>query len=152
MNDMIKAAAARHPEMTVVDWNLYSRSHPDWFQPDGLHLDWQGARAMATLLHATLVSLGIVQEPATIPTLRVAPATLTRGKEGKPFATRLVASGGTAPYRFARASGRFPSGVRLTVAGRLTGRPTESGRFAFVVKVTDAARRTATRRVVLRIS
>ena len=28
MNDVIRAAATRHPEMTVVDWNLYSRSHP----------------------------------------------------------------------------------------------------------------------------
>ena len=45
MNDMIRAAAARHPEVTVADWNLYPRSHPDWFQPDGLHLGWQGARA-----------------------------------------------------------------------------------------------------------
>src|SRR6266550_175072 len=28
MNDEIVAAAAKHPEVTVIDWNLYSRSHP----------------------------------------------------------------------------------------------------------------------------
>ena len=24
--------------LTVIDWNVYSRSHPEWFQDDGLHL------------------------------------------------------------------------------------------------------------------
>ena len=38
MNDEIVAAAAKHPEVTVIDWNVYSRSHPEWFQDDGLHL------------------------------------------------------------------------------------------------------------------
>ena len=38
MNDEIVAAAAKHPEVTVIDWNLYSRSHPEWFQDDGLHM------------------------------------------------------------------------------------------------------------------
>lgn len=151
MNDMIRAAAARYPELTVVDWNLYSRSHPEWFQPDGLHLGWQGAQAMATLLHATLVKLGVVTEPAAAPKLRVA-ATVARGRTGTPYAARLVAVGGKAPYRWARAGGAVPAGLRLTAAGRLTGTPTAAGRFTFVVRVTDAARATATRRLVVSIS
>ena len=63
MNDLVRAAAARHPELTVVDWNLYSRSHPDWFQPDGLHLTDAGAIAMATLVHRSLDDLGLVAPP-----------------------------------------------------------------------------------------
>src|ERR1700694_926610 len=59
MNDDIGATAARHPEMTVVDWNLYSRSRPDWFQLDGLHLNSAGAKAMAMLIHQALSDLGI---------------------------------------------------------------------------------------------
>ena len=47
MNDEIVAAAAKHPEVTVVDWNVYSRSHPEWFQADGLHMLAGGAAAMA---------------------------------------------------------------------------------------------------------
>jgi len=153
MNDMIRAAAARHPEMTVVDWNLYSRGHPDWFQPDGLHLNWQGARAMATLLHETLVDLGIVTEPAAKKkTLRVSAPSVVRARAGRPYASRLVARGGTAPYRWARASGVVPTGLRLSVAGRLTGTPAARGRFTFVVRVTDASRATATRRVVVQIA
>src|SRR5262249_38753493 len=50
MNDDIEAAAQNHPEMTVIDWNVYSRSHPDWFQADGLHLLGQGSDGMATLI------------------------------------------------------------------------------------------------------
>lgn len=153
MNDMIRAAAARHPEMSVVDWNLYSRSHPDWFQPDGLHLTWQGARALARLLNDTMVKLGIVVAAGPKRTaLRVAAAPVRRGTAGKPYAAQLVAKGGKAPYRWTRASGAVPRGLRLTASGRLTGTPATRGRFTFVVRVTDAARTSATRRVVLRIA
>src|SRR6478735_8070750 len=35
MNQDIEDAAAAHPDlMSVIDWNVYSRSHPDWFQSD----------------------------------------------------------------------------------------------------------------------
>ena len=59
MNQEIAAAAARHPELTVVDWDAHSRSHPDWFQADGVHLAGDGIAAMATLFHRTLVDLGV---------------------------------------------------------------------------------------------
>lgn len=152
MNDMIRAAATGHPELSVVDWNAYSRSHPEWFQPDGLHLSWQGARAMAVLLSRTLVDLGVVEPPAP-PTreLTVSMPSIAAGKVGKPYAARLAATGGKGPYRWVRASGVLPRGLRLTAAGRLTGTPAVRGRFTFVVRVTDAARSTATRRVVVRV-
>jgi hypothetical protein len=147
MNGMIRAAAAQHPEMTVVDWNLYSRNHPDWFQPDGLHLGWAGARALATLLHRTLVDLGIVKRAP----LKVSVASV-RGTAGKPLRARLLAKGGKAPYRWMRASGLVPRGLRLTAAGRLYGTPRVRGRFTFIVRVTDASRSTATRRIVVRVA
>ena len=59
MDADIRRLAASNPDVTVVDWNRYSRSHPDWFGPEGLHLSVAGATAMATLLHKTLVSLRI---------------------------------------------------------------------------------------------
>ena len=85
MNDAIRAAATRHPEMTIVDWNLYSRSHPEWFQTDGLHLNGAGATAMATLLHQALSDLGIpaVLAPPPAPaqhTLTIGPARLADGR------------------------------------------------------------------------
>lgn len=153
MNEMIRAAATRHPDLTPVDWNLYSRSHPDWFQPDGLHLDIEGARALATLLHNALVDLEIALPPSPKQKrLTVAASTLARGKAGEPYAARLLARGGLAPYRWARASGVVPNGLRLSTAGLLTGTPAKRGRFSFVVRVTDASRRSTTHRVVVQVA
>lgn len=59
MNSAIEAAAASHPEVTVVDWNGYASGHPEWFQPDGVHLRGEGPRAMARLFRASLSELGI---------------------------------------------------------------------------------------------
>ena len=39
----------------MIDWNVYSRSHPEWFQNDGLHLLAPGSEAMAVLIHQQLV-------------------------------------------------------------------------------------------------
>ncbi len=147
MNGMIRQAAARHSEMTVVDWNLYSRSHPEWFQPDGLHLDAAGATAMATLLRKALVDLRIPRLPLAVAATRIRPA-----KSGRAYEVRLAALGGTAPYRWTRARGSLPRGVRLTPTGRLVGKPAVRGRFALVVRVTDASRARATRRFVLVVS
>jgi virginiamycin B lyase len=59
INAVIAAAAARHPELTVLDWNAYATPHPEWFQSDGVHLTGYGPRALAQFIHAGLVRLGI---------------------------------------------------------------------------------------------
>jgi hypothetical protein len=153
MNDDIRAAAARHPEMTVVDWNLYSRSHPDWFQADGLHLVAAGTEAMATLFHKALVDLGIPVTPpnapfpvVTIPTVRLPVATA-----GKPYAVRLSASGGKRPLRWSRVGGTFPTGLNLRSDGRIRGVPRKVGTFRALIKVTDATGSWSTARYVLRV-
>ena len=61
INDLIRAAARTRPWLTIIDWNRYSRSHPDWFAPDGTHLTPTGATQMATLI-ATKVN-----RPARVP-------------------------------------------------------------------------------------
>ena len=147
MNDTIDAAARRHPEMTVADWNLYSRSHPDWFWEDGLHLKGEGSRAMASLLHKRLVALGIpLPDPLEIDT-RALPQALT----GKGYGTQLAAHGGRKPYRWTRAPS-LPSWLRLTADGRLSGKaPARIGKVSIVVRVTDATGTAASRRLTLRI-
>jgi hypothetical protein len=59
MNDAIEAAAVHHPELTVVDWNAYASGHPEWFQPDDVHVQGDGPRAMARQFQASLMKLGI---------------------------------------------------------------------------------------------
>ena len=48
---VIRNAGARFPErVKVLDWVHYSAGHSSWFQPDGLHLTFSGAKAFARLL------------------------------------------------------------------------------------------------------
>jgi hypothetical protein len=57
--EQIAAAAQRHPDLVVVDWDAYARDHPEWFAEDAVHLASGGPEAMATLFHDALVRLGI---------------------------------------------------------------------------------------------
>lgn len=53
--DHVRTAAKRHPRRSVLlDWVAYSDGHPDWFQPDGVHLTFPGAAAFARLLRQAL--------------------------------------------------------------------------------------------------
>lgn len=49
--EMIRNAGQRDPvHIKVLDWVHYSAGHSSWFQPDGLHLTFSGAKAFARLL------------------------------------------------------------------------------------------------------
>ena len=49
INQTIEAQAPRWPALRVADWDAASRGK-DWFNPDGLHLNADGAIGMATLI------------------------------------------------------------------------------------------------------
>lgn len=99
-------------------------------------------------------ALGAVSS-ADLP-LDAAAVALTARHGGSPEATtgqahtaRLAASGGTAPYGWALQSGAFPAGLALSSSGLLSGTPARAGSTSAVVRVTDAAGRTATTTVPL---
>jgi hypothetical protein len=49
--EVIRNAGQRDPvHVKVLDWVHYSAGHENWFQPDGLHLTFSGAKAFARLL------------------------------------------------------------------------------------------------------
>lgn len=150
MNEVIRTAAGRHAELTVVDWNLYSRSHPDWFQDDGLHLNSDGAFAMATLVHRTLDELGLVAAPAAS-RLAITAKTLPAARVGRPYLAYLTASGGTRPITWTLKSGSLPVGVRLLRDGRVKGKPKVAGRSTATVLVTDAKGLAASRRLEIAV-
>jgi hypothetical protein len=146
MNDAIAQAAAKHPQVTVIDWNVYSRSHPDWFQTDGLHLLSPGAQAMSTLIHKTLLTAGVAAKPARITT-----TVLPVAHRGQAYRVRLAAVAGVGPYRWSLLE-RAPLGIHLALNGLVTGTPrAKVGRYTFNVRVRDAIGSLATRRLTLRI-
>ena len=52
---VIRNAGQRDPvHIKVLDWVHYSAGHSSWFQPDGLHLTFSGAKAFARLLKKLL--------------------------------------------------------------------------------------------------
>jgi hypothetical protein len=161
MNDELDAAAAAHPEVTVLDWNAYSRNHPDWFQSDGIHLLPSGSIAMATFVHSALAEAGVAAlptsnalpaQPATAPgAVEVATARLPAAAVGSPYTFFLTARGGRRPYRWSRA-GPFPPGIVLASDGLIAGVPrARSHAFVLAVRVVDARGGRSTRRLTLQV-
>jgi hypothetical protein len=147
MNDNIEAAAQHHPELTVIDWNVYSRSHLDWFQSDGLHLLQDGANAMATLIHNTLIDDKVALKPVQVVTTALPPA-----RRGKLYGVKLRATLGLAPYRWSLLA-RAPKGIHLEADGRIIGKPlAKPGTYVLKVVAKDAAGSLAVRRLTLRIT
>ena len=144
MNATLVALAARYPQLTLVDWNLYSRSHPEWFQSDGEHLDESGGVAMATLVHRAVMH--------ALDPLVVAPTPLPVARVGRRYAARLQAVGGTAPVRWALVGGRPPYGLHLRPDGGIYGVPTRAARVGMVVRATDADGQTASRRETVTVT
>jgi hypothetical protein len=56
--DLVRSEAEAHSNRIVLlDWVKYSAGHSGWFQPDGLHLTYEGADAFAELLKQPLKDL-----------------------------------------------------------------------------------------------
>jgi hypothetical protein len=155
MNEAIVAAARKHPEMAVLDWNAAARARPDWLQPDGIHLTPAGANGMAALINDTLIQLGIAPRPvdaASRRLLTIASRALPGGYRGRAYSVRLRATGGTAPYRWARIGGTLAAGLHLTADGRIAGLPSRSGNFKLRFRVVDRTGAARTRVFSLRIA
>ena len=71
-------------------------------------------------------------------TITLSPPTLPDGTVAIAYNQALSASGGTAPYTFALASGTLPPGLSLTTAGVISGAPSAVGVYPFTVTATDA--------------
>ncbi len=65
------------------------------------------------------------------------------------YSVRLVAVGGTPPYRWTVSGGRLPSGLGLSESGELGGEPSTIGAYTFDVQVTDAQQAAQTAAIAL---
>ena len=63
------------------------------------------------------------------------------GEVGLAYTTvTLGAAGGVKPYKWSISSGALPPGVALSSTGKVTGSPTATGNYSFVVRVDDASK------------
>ena len=98
----------------------------------------------------TVSTVGAQQDPPktpahTEPPLSVLCAPGTSFQAGVPYASPVMASGGTGVYQFALTAGALPGGLALNPAtGTITGTPTTDGAFSYTVQVTDSAGTMAT--------
>lgn len=77
VNDELRAALERHPNMVLADWNLWGALNPAFLAGDGLHLTVKGAHAMAQMI-ADRVGEAPGYDPfSTTTTTRPRPTTTT---------------------------------------------------------------------------
>ena len=137
-NAVLVAAAKRHPELRVLDWNAYSSPHPDWYQTDWFHLRPAGGVAIATWLREAIANAFTPQAPPD-PALVVPTHQRLLARVGARFTRSLNAAGGTAPLRWSTTSATLRrAGLHLLAGGELTGKPRHAGTFTVPLKLTDA--------------
>ncbi len=67
----------------------------------------------------------------------IAPTTIPNGIFNVPYSVTLTASGATAPYTFVLEQGILPPGLTLSSSGLLSGTPTSTGGFSFLVRASS---------------
>jgi hypothetical protein len=105
---------------------------------------YDGAVGMATFLNASI-------KKALAPPLTISTTELPDAHVDRPYATRLAATGGSAPYNWRVTSGPLPRGLHLLTDGRITGEPRRAGRSEIVLQATDRYGTRARGRVTLLI-
>jgi subtilisin family serine protease len=80
-----------------------------------------------------LKSLQLITSCAVI---TLSPATVPNGAVSTAYSQTFTASGGTAPYTWARTVGTLPPGLTLSSGGVLSGTPTTAGTYSFSVQAT----------------
>jgi len=129
INDIIRARARRWPQLQIVDWEAASRGQ-DWFNPDGLHLNANGAIGLAKLLRPyILAACGSDCQAASPPAAQLPKNVRSPLLHGTPLVGRLLTClrgswTGTRPivfsYRWLRSgtviAGAFGSSRRLRAA------------------------------------
>jgi putative Ig domain-containing protein len=136
-NAVLFAAAKRHPELRVLDWNTYSAGHRDWYQDDLIHLMPAGGVAIATWLHQAIAA-AFAPAPAPPVALTVPAKQRMRARVGVPFRGQLAGAGAAAlRWRTAVPTLR-KARLHLSATGAITGVPSRAGRFSVPLTVSGA--------------
>lgn len=96
--------------------------------------DFPGNGTWSVATNSTGVVANYDPDELTIPA-----QTMPDAMQGEVYNFQFAATGGVQPREWALVSGSLPEGVALGSSGLLSGTPSESGSFAFTVRVTDSA-------------
>lgn len=117
-NNVLREAAKRHPNLTVVDWNAASTA-PGLTSTDGLHLKPQGAVAMTdAVLAAVQQNESTTTTSTTTTTTTVPPTTAAPATTAAPSTTTTSAPKNSVDKKVADDAGGMPKGT-----GELGGGP-----------------------------
>jgi hypothetical protein len=56
VNEVLAAVAPTYPNVRMVDWHAAAEEHPEWLQPDRIHLRTAGNAAYAALVTVALLA------------------------------------------------------------------------------------------------
>jgi hypothetical protein len=128
----------------------YTWTLGDGSLPSGITLDSAGflfgSPTAAGSSSATLTVTDSLGQTATLtvtltvaPALSIATSSLPDALVKSPYAATLTPLAGSEPYVWTVVAGQLPDGLALSTDGALSGTPTATGLYAFVVSVTDAS-------------
>ncbi len=147
INDQIREARKRWPQLTVGEWELESRGHDDWFS-DGIHMNWKGGEGFVQFLRPLVVDAcrAMCAEGGQMLTVG---GPLRWARVGVRFVDRIRMSGGSPPYRVSVKG--LPRPLRVRPDGTIVGTPKVRGTYALDVSIVDAAGIRNRGTVVLRV-
>jgi len=93
-----------------------------------------------------------------VPTLAITTTSLSSATVGTAYSNPLNATGGKSPYSWTLTNGALPGGITLqstgSLSGTLSGTPSNSGQFNFIIQVTDSSspKQTAAQSLALTVS
>ncbi len=93
-----------------------------------------GSASTSSTFTLIVEEAGVAFDTNTLPSVTV----------NQPYNQTLALSGGTAPYTVSLASGTLPAGLMISQSGVISGTPTASGNFPFMLRVTDSMGQTST--------
>ena len=124
----------------MIDWNAYSRSHPDWFQATASICSAEAPRRWPTLIHRRCSIDGVARQAASIwheASARRASGQAVHGEARGPGRPRRRTRG--------RCSSERRRGSHLLASGLIIGMPRAARPLRADVRVTDAVGASVTR-------
>jgi len=133
-----------------------TKGHPDQeWDHSGINDPVQSGDTLTVTAPDKVTRVTYIIEVNTLPELILYDQNLNDYQVGvtisHPVDFQRITSGGAPPYTYTLAGGKLPLGVNLLDAGILSGTPSQTGKYDFVVKVFDSEGNSATNQYTMRI-